>query len=161
MHLRKKPKKNDKAFKKSKNILRKERNKSVSFQDSMIPNLNFWLLQSVDACEDFDLTKFLKWSASQWMRVRVCNKESEALSDGDRCQPYTFMQAVERKTHLRILWVCMWCFWKDKLEKPIYKKYQSSIPESTAVTFGSSTSYLPIHKHRPGKGPCQHQTRGS
>ena len=56
----------------------------------MIPNLNFWLLQSFDACEDFDLTKFLKWSASQWMRVRVCNKESEALSDGDRCPAIHF-----------------------------------------------------------------------
>lgn len=49
------------GIQKGKNILRKERNKSVSqCQLSRFNDSEFKLLQSFDACEDFDLTKFLK-----------------------------------------------------------------------------------------------------
>lgn len=53
MHLRKNKKKKRQGIQKSKNILRKERNKSVSFQDSMIPNLNF--------CNPLMRVKTLTW----------------------------------------------------------------------------------------------------
>ena len=54
----KKTKQNDKAFKKVKTF--SERKETFECQLSRFNDSEFKLLQSFDACEDFDLTKFLK-----------------------------------------------------------------------------------------------------